>query len=174
MPFKEVLEFLESKHLIYLAPSVAKLKIQSQKALLEIDAATLMQHDWNPSDITLLLHATGAEQPVDKIPMIPTPRSDFPKLEPRGRGSLKRALGAAMPTSRMGSIAALQDDFYVNSSKPSRLSLFATWTKLAAAWGLQPIPITRELLLSIGAFMKHAGYRSHKNCFYFVDGLFLL
>jgi len=74
MPFKEVLEFLESKNLVHLAPSVAKLKIQNQKALLEVDAATLTQHDWNPIDISLLLRATGTESPVDTTPMIPTPR----------------------------------------------------------------------------------------------------
>ncbi len=71
-----------------------------------------------------------------------------------------------MPNSRVESTAALQDDFYANSSKPSQQSLFDTWSKLAAAWGLQLIPITRELLLSIGASMKHAGYRSPKNYFY--------
>ena len=71
-----------------------------------------------------------------------------------------------MPNSRLESIAALQDDFYANSSKPSQQSLFVTWSKLATAWGLQPIPITRQVLLSIGASMKHAGYRSPKNYFY--------
>jgi len=52
MPFKEVLEFLQSKNLIHLAPSVAKLKILDQKALLEVDAATLTKHDWDPTDIS--------------------------------------------------------------------------------------------------------------------------
>ena len=166
MPFQEVLEFLQSKNLIHLAPSVARLKISDQKALLEIDAATLTKHEWDPTDITLLLRATGKELPVDNTPLIPVPRSDFPKLEPRGRGSLKRAIGAAFPNCRMSSIAALQEDFYANSSQASQASLWNTWTTLATAWGLPPIPITRELLLSVGASMKHAGYRSHKNYFY--------
>ena len=166
MPFREVLEFLQSKNLIHLAPSVARLKISDQKALLELDAATLRKHEWDPTDITFLLRATGKEVTVEKIPSIPVPRSDFPKLEPRGRGSLKRAIGAAFPNCRSSSIAALQDDFYANSSQASQASLWNTWTTLATAWGLPPIPITRELLLSVGASMKHAGYRSHKNYFY--------
>ena len=166
MPFKEVLEFLQSKNLTHLAPSVARLKISDQKALLELDAATLTKQEWDPTDITLLLRATGKEVSVDNTPSIPVPRSDFPKLEPRGRGSLKRAIGAAFPNCRMSSIAALQEDFYANSSQASQASLWNTWNTLATAWGLPPIPITRELLLSVGASMKQAGYRSHKNYFY--------
>jgi len=151
MPFKEVLEFLQSKNLIHLAPSVAKLKILDQKALLEVDAATLTKHDWDPTDISFY----SVPPAVDKTPLIP-------KLEPRGRGSLKRAIGAAIPNCRMSSIAALQEDFYANSSQASQVSLWNTWTTLATAWGLPPIPITRELLLAVGA----SGYRSHKNYFY--------
>ena len=163
---KKFLSFYNPRNLIHLAPSVARLKISDQKALLELDAATLSKHEWDPTDITLLLRATGKEVTVEKIPLIPVPRSDFPKLEPRGRGSLKRAIGAAFPNCRSSSIAALQDDFYANSSQASQASLWNTWTTLATAWGLPPIPITRELLLSVGASMKHAGYRSHKNYFY--------
>ena len=114
----------------------------------------------------IILRATGKEVSVDNTPSIPVPRSDFPKLEPRGRGSLKRAIGAAFPNCRMSSIAALQEDFYSNSSQASQASLWNTWNTLATAWGLPPIPITRELLLSVGASMKQAGYRSHKNYFY--------
>ena len=166
MPFKEVLEFLESKNLIHLSPSLAKLKIFDRTALFDIDAALLRQHDWHPTDIVLLLQAIGVEDTPIQSNSGPTPRRDFPKIEPRTRGSVKRAIGAAMPNSRQESIAALQDDFYANSSKPSQQSLFVTWSKLATAWGLQPIPITRQVLLSIGASMKHAGYRSPKNYFY--------
>ena len=166
MPFKEVLEFLESKNLVHLSPSLAKLKIFDRTALFDIDAALLRQHDWHPTDIVLLLQAIGVEDTPSPPNSGPIPRRDFPKIEPRTRGSVKRAIGAAMPNSRQESIAALQDDFYANSSKPSQQSLFVTWSKLATAWGLQPIPITRQVLLSIGASMKHAGYRSPKNYFY--------
>ena len=166
MPFKDVLEFLESKNLVHLSPSLAKLKIFDRTALFDIDAALLRQHDWNPTDIVLLLQAIGVEDTPIQSNSGPTPRRDFPKIEPRTRGSVKRAIGAAMPNSRQESIAALQDDFYANSSKPSQQSLFVTWSKLATAWGLQPIPITRQVLLSIGASMKHAGYRSPTNYFY--------
>ena len=112
----------------------------------------------NPLDIALLLQAIGGDDTLPKMPVVPTPRRDFPKIESRTRGSMKRALGAAMPSCRMESIAALQEDFYANSSKPSQQSLYATWSKLAAACGLPPIPISSQLLLSIGASMKHAGY----------------
>ena len=35
-----------------------------------------------------------------------------------------------------------------------------TWNKLAAAWQLEPLPITAELLRAIGASFKEGGYRS--------------
>ena len=124
MPFKDVLEFLESKNLVHLAPSLAKLKIFDRTALFDIDAALLRQHDWPPTDIVLLSQAIGVEDTPIQSNSGPTPRRDFPKIEPRTRGSVKRAIGAAMP-----SIAALQDDFYANSSKPSQQSLFVTWSK---------------------------------------------
>ena len=152
--------------MVHLSPSLAKLKIFNRTALFELDAALLRQHNWHPNDIILLLQAIGVEDIPTRPITEPIPRRDFPKIEPRTRGSVKRAIGAAMPNSRTESIAALQDDFYANSSKPSQHSLFVTWSKLANAWGLQPIPITRQLLLSIGASMKHAGYRSPKNYFY--------
>ena len=133
MPFKEVLEFLESKNLVHLSPSLAKLKIFDRTALFDIDAALLRQHDWHPTDIVLLLQAIGVENTPIQSNSGPTPRRDFPKIEPRTRGSVKRAIGAAMPNSRQESIAALQDDFYANSSKPSQQSLFVTWSKLANA-----------------------------------------
>ena len=83
MPFKEVLEFLQSKNLIHLAPSVARLKISDQKALLELEAATLTKHEWDPTDITLLLRATGQDVTVDNTPSIPVPRKViFPNSNP--------------------------------------------------------------------------------------------
>ena len=110
MPFKEVLEFLESKNLVHLWPNLAKLKIFSRTALFEIDAALLRKHEWHPTDIVLLLQAIGVEDTPTRPMTEPTPRRDFPKIEPRSRGSVKRAIGAAMPNSRIESIAALQDD----------------------------------------------------------------
>ena len=111
-----------------------------------------------PSGHCLVVASHWGDDTLPKMPVVPTPRRDFPKIESRTRGSMKRALGAAMPSCRMESIAALQEDFYANSSKPSQQSLYATWSKLAAACGLPPIPISSQLLLSIGASMKHAGY----------------
>ena len=166
MPFKEVLEFLESKKLVHLAPSLAKLKIFDRTALFDLDEEVLRQHEWEPHDILQLKHACGVEAPTHQPLQIPTPRRDFPKIEPRTRGSVKRAIGAAMPNNRLESLTSLQDDFYANSSKPSQQSLFNTWRTLASAWGLPPIPITKKLLLSIGASMKYAGYRAPKNYFY--------
>ena len=69
---------------------------------------------------------------------------------------MKRALSAALPNSQQGCIGALEDDFYANSSKPSQAGYYNTWSRFAAAWQMPPIPITKQLLLAIGASMKHA------------------
>ncbi len=65
-------------------------------------------------------------------------------------------MGAALPNSQQGCIGALEDDFYANSSKPSQAGYYNTWSRLAAAWQMPPIPITKQLFLAIGASMKDA------------------
>lgn len=59
----------------------------------------------------------------------------------------------------------LTDDFYAPSCQDSRQSLWKTWCTIAKAWDLLPLPITDELVLAIGASLKHGGYRSSKNYF---------
>ena len=166
MPFKEILEWMQSKNMIHLAPAVAKLGVQNLQQLKEIDRTTLQARQWSLGDIDILMNLLHEHNVPHAIQNLPVPRRDFPKLEPRQRGSLKRALEAALPNCQRERIESLEDDFYSNSSKPSQQSLFTTWSRVAAAWQLPPIPITRQLLLAVGASMKYAGYRSPKNYFY--------
>ena len=166
MPFKEILEWMQSKNMIHLAPAVAKLGVQNLQQLKEIERTTLQARQWSLGDIDIFMNLLHEHNVPHDIQNLPVPRRDFPKLEPRQRGSLKRALEAALPNCQRERIESLEEDFYSNSSKPSQQSLFTTWSRVAAAWQLPPIPITRQLLLAVGASMKYAGYRSPKNYFY--------
>ena len=166
MPFKEIIEWMQTNDLLHLAPAVAKLGFQNLQQLREVEITNLRANQWHPGDIDILMNAFGRNTETPKTIQGPTPRRDFPKMEPRQRGSLKRALEAALPNCQQENLDTLEDDFYANSSKPSQRSLYVTWSRVAAAWKLPPIPITRQLLLAVGASMKHAGYRSPKNYFY--------
>ena len=166
MPFKEIFNWMQSKDLIHLLPAVAKLGWQAFE-LRAVDRRVLEQHSWLPGDIDILLNSIYDTQPMTTPGNIPLPRRDFPRRETRSRGPIKRALSAALPNCRRESIGgALEDDFYANSSKPSQASYYNTWSRLATAWHMPPIPITRKLLLAVGASMKHAGYRSPQNYSY--------
>ena len=166
MPFKEILEWMQSKNMVHLAPAVAKLGVQNLSQLKEIERSTLQARQWNPGGIDIFMNLIPDQYVPQETRTTPVPRKDFPKLEPKQRGSLKRALEAALPNCQRERINSLEEDFYSNSSKPSQQSLFTTWSRVAAAWKLPPIPVTRELLLAVGASMKYAGYRAPKNYFY--------
>ena len=166
MPFKEILEWMQSKNMVHLAPAVAKLGVQNLSQLKEIERSTLQARQWNPGDIDIFMNLITDQYIPQETRTTPVPRKDFPKLEPKQRGSLKRALEAALPNCQRERINSLEEDFYSNSSKPSQQSLFTTWSRVAAAWKLPPIPVTRGLLLAVGASMKYAGYRAPKNYFY--------
>ena len=75
------------------------------------------------------------------------------------------AILASYDTNRKRTQQELTDQFYAASTQDPRGSQWKTWCTMAHAWGLLPIPITDELVLAIGASMKHGKYRSSKNCF---------
>ena len=62
-------------------------------------------------------------------------------------------------------IARLEDDMYAQSSKKPREALWKTWCSMAAAWDLQPVPLTEELVIKVGASFKAGHYKSPQNYF---------
>ena len=81
------------------------------------------------------------------------------------RGCLSAARAAAEPAVQQEALAALQRDMYARTSSGPADSRRATWTRLAAAWGLPPIPLTVTLVHRVGASMKRGGYRSAEQYF---------
>ena len=87
-------------------------------------------------------------------------RRDAPTNKPTARGSLKRALEAALPENRDSAIAAVKSDMFAQTSIAPRESLWRTWCTIAEAWGHKPIPITRDLAIHMAASFKKGDYRS--------------
>ena len=75
-------------------------------------------------------------------------------------GSIERALSAASPNERDASLKAFQADIYARSNTGPHVSRMRTWNRLAAAWSMQPLPLTVELVQAVGASFKKGGYRS--------------
>ena len=87
-------------------------------------------------------------------------RPDIPVAQPSQGGSLNQALAAAQPNERAKSLASLEQDVYAKNNHAPQESRMKTWTKIAAAWGKPPLPLTADLIKSVGASFKAGGYRS--------------
>ena len=96
----------------------------------------------------------------------PVKRRDFPIVASSSQACLKHALTAnANPAQAKASIAELVNDFYAHSSVAPRDSLWQTWCKMARSWDEDPIPLTRELAIKMGASFKRGKYKSVANYF---------
>ena len=87
-------------------------------------------------------------------------RPDLPTARPSQGGSLQQALSAADENERAKSLASLEQDIYARNNHAPQESRMKTWTKIAAAWNMPPLPITVELIKALGASFKRGGYRS--------------
>ena len=81
------------------------------------------------------------------------------------RGCLSAAREAAEPAVQQDALAALRRDMYARTSSGPADSRRTTWTRLAAAWGLPPLPLTVQLVHRVGASLKRGGYRSAEQYF---------
>ena len=89
-----------------------------------------------------------------------TGRKDHPVALPSQGGSLVRAIAAASVNERNKSLQMLQQDVYAQSNSGPQASRMKTWRQIAQAWGLDPLPLTPELIKAVGASFKRGGYRS--------------
>jgi hypothetical protein len=94
-----------------------------------------------------------------------TRRSDFPTVRSTTRGSLDAALTAALPHNRAGARILLDCDKFANSSSKSRDAWWRTFSTLAAAWSLPPLPLNPTVVDAVASSLKAGGYRSATNYF---------
>ena len=120
------------------------------------DAATLIEQGMHERDIQEVLQKCTmvVDQPA-------AGRSDLPRVhEPARRASFTLALRAAQPNNRKRSLEELDRDVVARSSAPSHDSRLKTFRALAAAWEVQPFPLSVETVRCVGASLKAGGYRS--------------
>ena len=165
MTFAEVLTWLKTHNLADLSRAVALLRVQDAQDLTELTPQLLQEHGWPPRDILRLRQATHPHEALPSNASAIVPRRDITPVNQAKRGNLKMAILASYDTNRKRTQQELTDQFYSASTQDPRGSQWKTWCTMAHAWGLLPIPITDELVLAIGASMKHGRYRSSKNYF---------
>jgi hypothetical protein len=77
------------------------------------------------------------------------------------RPNLERAIeAAATSSSRELAMSEFRKDILSSTSIRPDEARWATWSKLAAAWGVRPIPLTVEVVFVVGAALKAGGYSS--------------
>ena len=74
---------------------------------------------------------------------------------------MARGMSAATSVAnRTEAVRVLDSDEYANSSKKPRQSMWKTWCKYCAAWGIAPLPVTSTNVRAVGASLKAGQYRS--------------
>ena len=127
---------------------------------------TMKEHGVSMTNISRLWEGIHGHEIIEDFDHTPiTSRPDFPVIHPGGRGSIKRALDMTVTDRENTLIARLEDDMYAQSSKKPREALWKTWCSMAAAWDLQPVPLTEELVIKVGASFKAGHYKSPQNYF---------
>ena len=127
---------------------------------------TMKAHGVSMTNISRLWEGIHGHEIIEEFDHTPiTSRPDLPVIHPGGRGSTKRALDMTVTDRENTLIARLEDDMYAQSSKKPREALWKTWCSMAAAWDLQPVPLTEELVIKVGASFKAGHYKSPQNYF---------
>ena len=93
------------------------------------------------------------------------PRPDAPVRRPAVRASLSAGLEATQPANRKRALDDLDEGMLARSSHQPVESRLRTWRRYAAAWEVDPWPITWETIHCIGASLKAGHYPSAQNYF---------
>ena len=141
---------------------VRKLGIKSSDAFFACELSCFNELSGEPLyDNLRTLHSRHS---ISKI--LPAKRKDFPLVVASSQACLSDALSANRSQAQaQASVSALVNDFYAHSSTAPRDSLWHTWCKLAQSWGEEPLPLTRDLALKMGASFKLGKYKSVANYF---------
>ena len=114
-----------------------------------------------------LRQATHPQESASSTTSAVIVRRDITQVQHSKRGNIQnqKAILASYDSNRKRTHDELTKDFYAPSCQDSRQSVWKTWCTIAQAWNLLPLPLTDELVLAVGASLKHGGYRSSKNYF---------
>ncbi len=138
----------------HVAVDLIELGVRSIDDLVR-ESARLIEHGMSEKDIQEILQKC---QPSRRSTS--TARSDLPPVQELSRlTSFTLALRAAQPNNRKRSLEELDRDVVARSSAPSHESRLKTFRALAAAWEVQPFPLSVESVRCVAASLK-AGYRS--------------
>ena len=112
-------------------------------------------------------HGTSAVQLATVGAAVFAARRDTPVWNPSFRGSLDRALGAAIsPSCRDQALADLERDVHAPSARGPQASYFRTWETLHYRWfgdDVPALPLTVEKIRCVSALLKGGGYRGAQN-----------
>ena len=154
--YSAIIEAAKISGLTQWLPLFVQLDLTSPEAMIK-GAGQLTQHGMKEVEIKALLIPIKGGLRKSRHSSV---RNDVPQPQTSTGGSMERALQAAAPNSRQASLAKLEADIYSRSNNGPHVSRMRTWNKLAAAWQMEPMPITADLLRAVGASFKEGGYRS--------------
>ncbi len=120
------------------------------------EASMLTQNGVSESEMERLLSSfSQLKEPT------PSGRSDLPVVvSGPTRASFSLALQAAHVNNRKRSLELLEADINARSTKPAADSCLKTYRSLAAAWQIDPFPLTIDSVKCVGASLKAGCYRS--------------
>ena len=84
----------------------------------------------------------------------------LPVRRPAVQGNLLQAIQSASPSARQQTLEEFHNDIYARSTIGPRAARWRTWCRLAAAWGLDPLPINSTVISAVAASLKAGQYRS--------------
>lgn len=148
----DALRAAKSQHL---AVDLIRQGVRSIDDLLR-EASVLIERGVSEADIQSVLQKCQPGHGTVRVG-----RSDIPSVhEPARRASFTLALRAAQVNNRKRSLEELDRDVVARSSAPAHDSRLKTFRALAAAWEVQPFPLSVESVRCVGASLKAGGYRS--------------
>ena len=139
-------------------PSSSCIRERSQRR-----GSTEGEADFRISDLELVTHSGERLVRVRKG----APWKPFAGGVGPARGNLDLALSIASNPSRVADIGVMFDALALApGSRESKASLFNTWTKISVAAGVDPLPLTPELMTLNTGILRSAGYRAVKAFLY--------
>lgn len=139
-------------------PSSSSIRERSQRRV-----STKGEADFRISDFELVTHSGERLVRVRKG----APWKPFAGGVGPSRGNLDLALSIASNPSRVAEIGVMFEALALApGSRESKASLFNTWTKISVAAGVDPLPLTSELMTLNTGILRSAGYRAVKAFLY--------
>jgi hypothetical protein len=160
--FQGVVNWLRDRSILGITETVKSCGVKRPLDLLEKAEEISRSSSGAPRQI---FQTAIREADTVSTPQTATTRTDFPTVKSTTRGSIAAALEAATTPSRRAALTEFEEAKFANSSKNARDALWRTWIKISAAWNLEPLPLTSDLVNKIGASLKRGGYRSAGNYF---------